>query len=203
MNGIKLDSHSREMRAMVSYLTWVGKNVPKGVKPVGAGTEELKFMDRAADVSKGKNIYIAKCQLCHGPEGQGQLQFDSTSYLYPPLWGPNSYNVSAGLFRLSRFAGYVKNNMPIGSTHENPQLTSEEAWDVAAFVNSQPRPNKKFSYDWPDIKTKPVDHPFGPYADGFNEKDHKYGPFTPIKIAREKVLANAKKEGSGLKSPKP
>jgi len=27
---------------------------------------------------------------------------------------------------------------------------------------------------------KPVDHPFGPYADDFNELVHKYGPFGPI-----------------------
>jgi thiosulfate dehydrogenase len=112
---------------------------------------------------------------------------DSSFYLYPPLWGPNSYNVSAGLFRLSRFASFVKNNMPFGlASHNSPQLTDEEAWDVAAFVNSQPRPEKFFSYDWPKKETKPVDHPFGPYADNFSEKQHKYGPFPPIQEARNK-----------------
>jgi thiosulfate dehydrogenase len=34
--------------------------------------------------------------------------------------------------------------------------------------------------DWPDISKKPIDHPFGPYADGFSEKQHKLGPFKPI-----------------------
>jgi thiosulfate dehydrogenase len=143
-------------------------------------------MDRAADVEKGKAIFLSKCQSCHGADGQGTWNHDSSFYLYPPLWGPNSYNVSAGLFRLSRFAAYVKYNMPFGSSsHAAPQLTDEEAWDVAAFVNSQPRPDKMFAYDWPKKETKPVDYPFGPYADGFSEKQHKYGPFMPIKEARE------------------
>jgi thiosulfate dehydrogenase len=57
---------------------------------------------------------------------------------------------------------------------------------VAAFVNSQPRPKKDLSSDWPDISKKPVDHPFGPYADGFIEERHKYGPFGPIADARKK-----------------
>jgi thiosulfate dehydrogenase len=34
--------------------------------------------------------------------------------------------------------------------------------------------------DWPDISKKPIDHPFGPYADGFSEKQHKLGPFKLI-----------------------
>ncbi len=192
LNGKKLDSLSREMRAMVAYMNWVGAEVPSGVRPTGAGTEELPFLSRAANVQTGQSIYISKCQLCHGINGEGKINFDSTGFLYPPLWGPESYNVSAGLYRLSSFAGYVKNNMPFGATHENPQLGVEEAWDVAAFVNSQPRPRIFFKYDWPDIRTKPLDHPFGPYADGFSEKDHKYGPFLPIKQARDKLLASSK-----------
>jgi thiosulfate dehydrogenase len=97
------------------------------------------------------------------------------------LWGKNSYNVGAGIYQLSKFAGYIKNNMPFGVTFTNPQLTVEQAWDVAAFVNSQPRPPKNLSMDWPDIAAKPLDYPFGPYSDSFSEKQHKYGPFAPIR----------------------
>ena len=180
LNGQKLTSGSREMKAMIAYFNWLGKDVPKGAKPIGAGSEELPFLDRAADTLKGRLVYISKCQLCHGANGQGALSADSVSYSFPPLWGPNSYNVSAGMFRLSRFAGFVKNNMPFGTTHKAPQLTNEQAWDVAAYVNSRPRPEKFFKYDWPKISGKPVDHPFGPYLDSFSEEQHKYGPFGPI-----------------------
>lgn len=180
LNGSVLDTTGREVQAMYAYFKWVGKNVPKGIKPEGAGLEQLPFLDRAADTVRGKAIYIAKCQLCHGPNGQGQFNPDSITYLYPPLWGKNSYTTAAGLYRLTRFAGYVYNNMPFGATWQARQLTAEEAWDVAAFVNSQPRPVRKFSADWPDISKKPVDHPFGPYADDFSEAQHRLGPFGPI-----------------------
>ncbi len=76
--------------------------------------------------------------------------------------------------------------MPPGATYKKPQLIDEEAWDVAAYINSQPHPQKMFAYDWPVIGTKPVDYPFGPYTDGFNEYQHKYGPFQPIKKAKER-----------------
>lgn len=36
------------------------------------------------------------------------------------------------------------------------------------------------------ISKKPIDHPFGPYADSFSEQQHKLGPFGPIKEYREK-----------------
>ncbi len=69
--------------------------------------------------------------------------------------------------------------MPQGVTYQNPQLSDEEAWDVAAYVNSQKRPHINVPKDWPDINKKPIDHPFGPYADKFSETQHKYGPFKP------------------------
>jgi thiosulfate dehydrogenase len=77
--------------------------------------------------------------------------------------------------------------MPLGSTYEKPQLSDEEAWNVAPFVNSQPRPVKVFSRDWPDISLKAIDYPYAPYADTFSEQQHKYGPFDPIKKAKDKL----------------
>ena len=60
LNGNPLDSNSKEMKAMVAYLQWLGKDVPKGIKPVGANSEELPYPDRAADTLKGKEVYLNK-----------------------------------------------------------------------------------------------------------------------------------------------
>jgi len=180
LNGQAIDSTSREMRAIVAYIHWLGTGVPKGEKPKGTGLMEVPFLNRAADPVKGQQIYAAKCASCHAADGQGLPMPDSPRN-YPPLWGEKSYNEAAGLFRMSRFAGYVKANMPFGATYQNPQLSDEESWDVAAFVNSKPRPKHLFlNTDWPKIEKKPYDHPFGPFADTFPETQHKYGPFGPI-----------------------
>lgn len=180
LNGRGLDSTSREMRAIVSYITHLGKNVPKDSIPLGTGLWKLPFLDRAADPALGKIAYEQKCVTCHQTNGEGTKNPNKITYLYPPLWGEHSYNSGAGLFRLSRLAGYIKTNMPLGATHEEPQLTNEEAWDIAAYINSQPRPAKDLSADWPRLAGKPIDHPFGPYADEFSETQHKLGPFKPI-----------------------
>lgn len=177
LNGKTLDSSSKEMRAIVAYLQWLGKEIPKGTKPKGSGIMDLPVLTRAADPAKGAVVYTNSCQRCHGKNGEGQYKPDKISYEYPPLWGQHSYNTGAGLFRLSRFAGYVKNNMPNPCNYHTPQLTDEQAWDIAAFVNSQPRPVKDTRNDWPDIRTKPFDHPFGPFADSLPETQHKFGPW--------------------------
>jgi thiosulfate dehydrogenase len=187
LNGKALDSNSREMQAIVAYMHWLGTGVAKGKKPLGVGINTLKNLDRPADPEKGKIVFIEKCQSCHGANGVGVPDTATgTGYVFPPVWGPNSYNIGAGLFRLSRMAGYVKDNMPLGVSYNNTQLTDEQAWDVAAFINSQPRPNKDLSKDWPQKNSKPVDHPFGPYADSFSEKQHKYGPYDAIARAAVK-----------------
>ncbi|MDR7130434.1 thiosulfate dehydrogenase [Algoriphagus sp. 4150] len=183
LNGEALANESKEMKAIVAYMGWLGQNVPKGERPEGAGIYELPLLDRAADPVLGKTIYERQCLACHMSDGQGVMKADESGYIYPPLWGEHSYNEGAGLFRMSRFAGYVKTNMPFGATYEKPILTDEEAWDVAAYVNSLDRPRRGFPDDWPDVSKKPMDHPFGPYSDGFSEEQHKFGPFQAIKAA--------------------
>ena len=186
LNGQAIDTSSKEMQAMVAYIKWLGHTVKKGQKPEGAGITQLPYLTRAANPQKGAVVYMAKCSACHGANGEGVADEHGYGFIYPPLWGVHSYNSGAGLFRLSRFAGYIKDNMPFNqASHQSPALTDEEAWDVAAFVNTQPRPVKDISHDWPDISKKPVDHPFGPFADGFSERQHKYGPFQPIDSVRK------------------
>jgi thiosulfate dehydrogenase len=181
LNGTAVDSNSREFKAIYAYIKWLGKDVQKNEQPIGSGIEKLPYLDRAADPKKGQIVYTAQCQSCHGANGEGQLAADALEYTYPPLWGPHSYNDGAGLYRLSNFAGYVKNNMPnLLTSHKNPTLTDEESWDIAAYVNSQSRPHKDQSKDWPKFEKKPLDFPFGPYADSFSESQHKYGSFKPI-----------------------
>lgn len=193
LNGKALDTAGTEMQAIKAYIEFLGSNVPKGKKAEGSGLKDLAYLDRPADPAKGKLVYEQKCQSCHQPDGQGLLNPEGNEYTYPPLWGAHSYNDAAGLYRITNFARYVKYNMPQGASYDNPMLSDEEAWDVAAFVNSQPRPHKSVPDDWPDISKKPIDHPFGPYADNFTEKQHKYGPWKPILDAQQKAKSTAQK----------
>jgi thiosulfate dehydrogenase len=192
LNGQKLHESSREMKSIVAYILWVGKNVPKDVVPKGTGLWDVKPITRPADPVRGSEVYKTHCERCHGIQGKGVMAETGLEWKYPPLQGDSSYNIGAGLFRLSRFAGYVKANMPFGISYENPVLTDEESWDVAAYINSLPRPTKDISRDWPDISKKPFDHPFGPYADNFTEQQHKYGPFEPIREKLKEIAARSK-----------
>jgi thiosulfate dehydrogenase len=191
LNGKALALNSKEMKAIVAYMEWLGKDVPKGKAPEGSGLIKLAYMNRAADPQKGKLVYENQCARCHGSMGEGKIFPDGISYEYPPLWGDKAYNVSAGLFRLEKMARFLKANMPYGVTYEKPTLSDEEAWDVAAFINSMPHPMKKFPQDWPNLLTKAIDVPFGPYADGFSEEQHKYGPYHPI-VEKIKTLKKKK-----------
>lgn len=190
LNGSAMDSSTREMQAINAYIRWLGEDLPKGTVRGGTRLAKLPYLKRPASPTAGQLVYSANCQRCHGANGEGQFNADASGYTYPPVWGPHSFNDGAGLHRLSNMAGFVRNNMPHGVDYHQPLLTVEEAWDVAAFINSQPRPHKDQRADWHDIEKKPVDYPFGPYVDSFTEEQHKYGPFGPIEIAREVWKAN-------------
>ncbi|WP_018630087.1 c-type cytochrome [Niabella aurantiaca] len=184
LNGKTLDTASKEMQALYAYIRWVGDGVPKGRALPGTTIMKLRFLDRAADPAKGKSVYRDRCATCHGSDGAGQPDAGGTGHLYPPLWGAGSFNDGAGLFRLRAMAGFIKNNMPLGTTYRSPRLTDEEAWDVAAYIESQPRPQFDQRADWKLLAKKPLDAPYGPYIDSFSERQHKYGPYGPIEIAQ-------------------
>lgn len=196
MNGKALPEDGPEMIAMLSYLRFLSDGIPVGAKTFGRGTGAMPELNRAADPVRGKTIYANMCAACHGADGLGQRVGkvgDAKGYIFPPLWGPDSYNDGAGMDRLIDAANFIHDNMPAGTTWKSPTLKPEDAWDVAAYIEMQPRPQKAdLSRDFPDRLQKPIDTPYGPYADDLPESEHKLGPFGPIIDADKKLKDDAK-----------
>jgi thiosulfate dehydrogenase len=185
-NGKPLPLDSKEIVAIECYIKWVGTNVPVNRHVKGDEMPELEYPARRADVEKGAAIFAAECVSCHGKNGQGQWNADSTTYLYPPLWGLDSYQNGSSPSRVLKLARFIKANMPDKkATWHKPYLTDEQAIDVAAFINDgtlHPRPQKrnKAVPDYPDVKMKAIDYETGPYIDTFSAAQHKFGPYGPI-----------------------
>jgi thiosulfate dehydrogenase len=198
MNGRALPLESHEMKAFSSYMRWLSTGVPDGAKLVGAGTLQIKEPERAVDPGHGAQVYAQVCAACHGPNGLGQQAQKGAGYQVPPLWGPDSFNNGAGMNRLLTAAAYAMHNMPIGTTFDAPVLTDEDAYDVAAYIISRNRPQKaNLDKDFPIRLQKPVDTPYGPYADGFSPEQHKFGPFDPIRVKVQELAAVSRTAGAG------
>ncbi len=197
MNGKPLPLDSPEMKAMLAYMNWISTGVPVGANVLGAGTLPIKEPNRAADPKRGAKVFAQLCAACHGDNGQGMrvgTVGDGRGYQYPPLWGPDSYNDGAGMYTLLTAAGFIRSNMPVGTTYKDAAISDADAYDVAAYVNSQPRPAKaNVEKDFPDLLEKPVDVPFPPFIDGFSAEQHKYGPFDPIRQKLKELTAAAQK----------
>lgn len=183
MNGKVLPYNSPEMRAMLTYMHYLSQGTPIGAKTEGQGLKAVKLIDRAADPKKGKVVYAENCAACHGENGEGMKNEEHANadyYIYPPVWGNDSYNTGAGMYRAIKAAQFIKHNMPQG----NPTLTDEQAFDVAAYINTQPRPIKKYrEADFPDRTVKAIDMDVPTYDDDFSVEQHRFGPFGPIKAA--------------------
>jgi thiosulfate dehydrogenase len=201
MNGRALPADSAEMQAFVAYIKFLSTGLPAGEKLTGYGAGDMPELDRAADPERGKAVYAKACLFCHSGDGAGIPRSGAVTdlgFLVPPLWGTRSFNDGAGMNRLITAANFVHFNMPHGTDYLDPQLSVEEAWDVAAYMVAQPRPKKAgLDKDFPNLVLKPIDAPYGPYADAFSEQQHKYGPYAPIRAAIEKL--KAEKVGEGKK----
>lgn len=129
MNGQPLPEESKEMTAIVTYYQWISKGLPIYAEIPWLNLLPLQNT-HTPDKATGGQLYAAKCAACHGGDGEG-------TGAAPPLWGNDSFNDGAGMHKPATMASFAHLNMPLG----NPDLSVEEALDVAEYVTAQPRPH--------------------------------------------------------------
>jgi thiosulfate dehydrogenase len=141
MNGKELPWDSPEMVALVAYIKFLGQGTPEGVRVSGMGLLPLPDPPLAADSGRGEKAYADLCASCHKDDGLGERNKPPRlGYSIPPLWGDDSFNAAAGMAKLAHAAAYIRANMPFGVRYLDPLLSVQQAWDVAAFMISKPRP---------------------------------------------------------------
>jgi thiosulfate dehydrogenase len=189
-HSIPLDS--REMNAFVMYLKWLWDCNNNSLKLEGDIPNKIEWIDRAANWQKGKQDYQKYCVRCHMANGEGVLNPEG-GYVYPPVFGMKSFALGSSMHRIGKMAAFLYYNMPNDKDITKVQLTEEEAYDIAAYINYEkinPRPTyNKDEVFYPEPAKKAVDFPLGPYADPFSEEQHRFGPFKEI----EKWWADKKK----------
>ncbi len=160
MNGKPLAVDSKEMAAMVAYMTWLSQSQPADAKVAVTNAGPID-MSLTPDPINGQVIYEAQCATCHGDQGEG-LKDKRGNLIFPPLWGPESFNIGAGMARTYKAASFVKFNMPMavskeGAWGQGHVLTDQEAVDVSEYFTHLPRPDFKGKVnDWANGK-KPKD----------------------------------------------
>jgi len=138
MNGRALAPSGRDMRDVVAYLAFLSSGIPVGAQMEGQGLVRLKPLD--GDLNRGVAMFASTCARCHGADGQG-------TPLAPPLWGARSYNVGAGMANIITAASFIHAVMPLDRAQK---LTEQQAFDVATYINTRPRPDfPAKSHDWP------------------------------------------------------
>ena len=145
MNGTAPAADSEVMTALITYSYWLAKN--------GRGYPEVKQPEAGYSIENGAVVYKENCAVCHGDDGLGQKVADN--YVFPPLWGKDSFNWGAGMHRINTAADFIQANMPLG---KGETLTDQQAWDVAAFMNSHERPQDPRIIDGSVEKTREKYH---------------------------------------------
>jgi len=154
--GNRLPVESREMEDILAYIAWLSSGVPVGEGKKLPGAEGLHTMtvSLTGDAARGATVFAAKCTVCHGPDGQGNPNIPPG---VPPLWGAKSFSVGASMARQGKAASFIWHNMPYGA---GKSLAPQDAFDVAAYITSKPRPDSPGKEDdWPAGGT-PNDVPY-------------------------------------------
>lgn len=135
-NGIRPPLGSEVSVAITTYITWLSTGQPikqNPDKPLGPNHVPELHADDGSELSgnvlRGETLYADHCASCHSDDGLGGDDG-------PPVWGDQSYNDGAGLSREIKLASWLKVAMPL----DDPYLSKQEAFDIAAFVNSHERP---------------------------------------------------------------
>jgi len=148
--GNALPHESREMEDILAYLAFISKGLSFGDKTPGSDGLVPMRDTLVGDVARGSALFTKTCVVCHGAEGKGNGPI-------PALWGPTSYSIGASMAREERAASFIFHNMPQSAPGT---LSAQDAFDLAAFVNSHPRPDSPGKErDWP-IGGAPKDTPY-------------------------------------------
>jgi thiosulfate dehydrogenase len=131
MNGKAPAYNSKPMIAIVAYIAWLSRGTPIGAKEPEADSYMVPLPSAPPSVERGRALYKQRCEECHRADGGG------VGSVYPPLWGSRSFNQGAGMAHIDRMTGFVRYNMPQNAPGS---LTLAQAYDVAAFVLTHPRP---------------------------------------------------------------
>lgn len=141
-------------RDLQSYFYWLASGAPNNEPMEGAGFGEVPKTELGYSPERGEEVFAANCAVCHGADGQGQKDINGR-YVFPPLWGPDSYNWGAGMARINTAAAFIKHNMPLS---QPGKLTDQEAWDVAAYIDSFERPRDPRQGDMTVEETRQLFH---------------------------------------------
>jgi thiosulfate dehydrogenase len=164
MNGKAPPLGDPVLVALEAYSFWLAKGAPVGEKMPGRGYPKLPAPVLMADYKRGSEVFAQHCALCHGSDGQGQSSDGET--VFPPLWGPRSFNWGAGMHEIQNAAGFIKANMPLAL---GGSLTDQQAWDVAMFMDSQERPqDPRFNGSVETTRTRYHDSPYSMYGKTVN-----------------------------------
>jgi thiosulfate dehydrogenase len=148
LSGERLPVDSREMRDIVSYLAFLSRGDRVG-QPRAAGDGMPAMPGLSGDSARGGALFASRCARCHGVDGAGVIG--------PALWGPHSFSIGASMARIERAASFIRHNMPYDSAGT---LTDQQAYDIAAYVTSHPRPDLPMKErDWP-AGDAPADVPY-------------------------------------------
>lgn len=135
MNGSAPPADSKELKAVMSYAYWLAQGAPTGVDLPGGGYPKLAKPEKQPDFARGKQVFVNNCVICHGVEGDGTKQ--NGNYVFPPVWGADTFNWGAGMHTIDNAASFIRANMPLG---KGGSLSNQQAWDVAYYINSHERP---------------------------------------------------------------
>ena len=139
LNGKAIPRDGPDMRDLIAWMAWMSRGIPPPADLPGTGLGRVPPLD--GDTARGSAVFGQVCARCHGPDGLG-------TPLAPPLWGPRSFNIGAGMARLRTAAAFIRYNMPFDRA---VVLTDQQAFDVAAYLVSRPRPDfASKALDWPN-----------------------------------------------------
>jgi thiosulfate dehydrogenase len=147
LNGKPLPLGSTDMTDLIAYFAFLSRGFAPPGEVEGQGFKTMQPLP--ADTGRGRMVWAGQCVRCHGAGGQGLPNPDPAAAPrhYPPVWGPKSFNVGAGMARLRTAASFIRYNMPFD---QPGTLSDQDAFDVAAYIGLQSRPDfPGKENDWP------------------------------------------------------